>query len=193
MVVMTRWWVWIAVLVASDGCARHDASVAGAATVVLESTDGVAREFPALVTRARWTVLEFFSPSCPCQIAHDGILRRLHERYRARGVQFFAVDSEVGGSLQADEKEARTRAYPFPILLDRGAKVAGALGAEFSTYSVIVDERGDVRYRGGIDSDHIRIRKDSTPYLADALDDLLAGRAPRVAETEAYGCALQKW
>jgi hypothetical protein len=50
-----------------------------------------------------------------------------------------------------------------------------------------------VHYRGGIDSDRIHLHDDRTPYLEQALDDLLAHREPRVAEGKSLGCALQKW
>ena len=34
--------------------------------------------------------------------------------------------------------EARRRGYPFPILVDRGALLADAVGADYATYSVVV-------------------------------------------------------
>jgi hypothetical protein len=146
-----------------------------------------------LPSRAPWTVLVFFSPTCHCLEQHDARLRALYDAYRPRGVQFLMVDSEVRGSPAADEAEARRRGYPFPIVQDRGATLADQLGADYATYSVVLDAEGRVRYRGGIDSDRTHLHDDATPYLQHALDDLLAGHAPRVAQGKALGCALQKW
>ncbi len=146
-----------------------------------------------LPSRAPWTVLVFFSPSCHCLEQHDGRLRSLYDTYYPRGVAFLMVDSEVSGSADRDEAEARRRGYPFPIMQDRGAKLANKLGAEYATYSVVLDGEGLIRYHGGIDSDKTHLHDDATPYLQDALDDVLAGRPPRRAEGKTLGCALQKW
>ena len=156
----------------------------------LPSTDGTSYTLP-LRNPALWTVLVFFSADCDCQAAHDARLRELDHRYRPRGVRFFAIDSEIHAGLARDAAEARSRGYGFPMLIDRHAAVAKALGAEYSTYSVVLDARGRIRYRGGIDSDLVHLRSDATFYLRDALEDLLAGREPHRAYGEALGCALR--
>ncbi len=147
----------------------------------------------ALSRSAPLTVLVFFSPDCHCLSVHEPRLRALFDAYHPRGVQFFMVDSEVRGSLERDASEARRRGYPFPILGDRGAKLADALGAEYATYTVVIDPQARVRYRGGIDTDKSHVHDGATAYLKDALDDLLADREPRVFEGNTLGCSLQKW
>lgn len=141
----------------------------------------------------RLTVLVFFSPTCHCLSAHDERLVRLYRAYHPRGVDVLLVDSEVGATPERDALEAHSRGYPFPIVVDRGAKLANALGAEFASYSVVLDSEGHVRYHGGIDSDRSHLHEDARLYLQKAIDDLLAGRSPRVEEGEALGCTLQKW
>jgi hypothetical protein len=147
----------------------------------------------ALPVRGHITVLVFFSPGCHCLDAHDARLVGMYERFHDRGVEFAMVDSESGGSPERDAREARRRGYPFPIVRDPGARLADALGAQFASYSVVLDADGRVRYRGGIDSDESRLHAGARLYLQDAVEDLLAGRAPRIAEGEALGCALQRW
>ena len=147
----------------------------------------------ALPARAPWTVLVFYSPTCHCLQQHEARLRALYDAYHPRGVQFFMVDSEVRGSPDRDEAEARRRGYPFPIVRDAGATLANELGATYATYSVVLDAAGRIRYDGGIDSDKNHLHEDATPYLQDALDDLLGGHAPRRAEAKTLGCALDKW
>jgi hypothetical protein len=146
-----------------------------------------------LPSHGTFTVLVFFSPGCHCLTLHDARLRELYERYHPRGVELLMIDSETGGSAERDVAEAQRRGYPFPIARDPGAKLARALGARYATYSVVVDGEGRIRYHGGIDSDKSHLHADARPYLRDALEDLLSGRSPRVAEGEALGCALQTW
>lgn len=146
-----------------------------------------------LAEKAPLTVAVFVSAECPCLHAHLERLRGIAAEYAPRGVQFVGVDSEVGGSLDRAKKIERDLALPFPVLVDTEAAFADAVGAEYATYTVVLDREGRVRYRGGIDSDKRKMHDDATAYLRDALDDLLAGRAPRRTQGKALGCVLRKW
>lgn len=146
-----------------------------------------------LAAGARLTVFVFFAAGCHCLEQHEGRLKALYEQYRPRGVQLVMIDSETSASPERDQAEASRRGYPFPILDDRRASLASGLGAEYATYSVVVDAQGRVLYRGGIDSDKTHLSDGAALYLKDALEDILAGHAPRVAEGKAFGCSLQKW
>ncbi len=140
---------------------------------------------------AKVTVLEFFSAHCPCQAQHDARLRELYIRYAPRGAAFRAVSSEESLDRAGEAAEAARRRYPFPLVHDEGGQLARALGADYATYTVVVDPGGHVLYRGGIDSDKRDLHDDARPYLANALDDALAGRPVRVPEAKTLGCALQ--
>jgi peroxiredoxin len=159
--------------------------------LTLQGTDGGAYPLRSAITRGRWTVFVFFSARCPCQKAHDDRLRTLFEEYRSREVQFFLVDSEVGDALERGRSEVVNRNYPVPILADPNAQLAQALGATFATSSVVVDPTGKIRYRGGVDSSKREPDPSSQFYLKNALDALLAGRAPDPAETKSLGCYLR--
>lgn len=164
------------------------------AAAKLTSADGVERPFRDVVAAAPWTVFVFVSADCPCLDAHLDRLRALSATYAPRGVQFFAVDSEVGRTKELLAAETHTFALPFPVVLDPGAKLANGVGAEYATYSVLVDRTGRVVYRGGIDSDKRKLHDDTTPFLREALDDVLAGAAlPKRVEGKTLGCVLRKW
>jgi peroxiredoxin len=157
----------------------------------LPGTDGAMHAVQP--SQARLMVLFFFANHCPCQAAHDARLRDLYALYHARGVDFLAVDSEIGASAPRDAAEAAARAYPFPILIDQGGSLARRLGAEYATEAFVIDRAGAVQYHGGIDSDKLHLHADATPFLREALDDLIADRPPRRAEGKALGCALETW
>jgi hypothetical protein len=105
-------------------------------------------------------------------------------------VAFVAVDSGAGASGARERGAAARRAYPYPILIDARGSVSRALGAEYATYTVVVDRAGRRVYAGGIDSDKTHLQEDATPFLRDALDDALAGRPLRRPEGKVLGCAL---
>lgn len=148
---------------------------------------GVAR----LIAAHRLTVFVFYSAACPCLRAHEPRLERIRADYASRDVALILVDSELDADPAGAAREASRRSYAFPLLVDPEARLARALGAEFATQAIVVDRFGRVQYSGGIDSDKNHLRPSATPYLRDALDDLLQGRSPRRAQPEALGCALQ--
>jgi hypothetical protein len=178
------------IALATTSCAS---SRTAAAPVVFVAPGGELVEPPALLSRARWTVLVFFSPDCHCVAAHEGRLRELEAEYRGRGVQFFWVDSEVGASEERDIAASRRRGLTFPILRDPHARAARRFDARYASDSVVLDAGGVVHYHGGIDSDRDHLRAGADPYLRNALEDLLGGREPRVPRGPALGCTLQTW
>lgn len=141
---------------------------------------------------AKATVIEMFSAHCPCQTVHDARLEELYDEYAPKGVRFFAIDAEAGASPERAKTEAARRGYRFPLLADPSGETARALGATAATHTVVLDGEGRVRYSGGIDSDRVNLTKGATFYVRDALDDLLAGREPRVREGRTLGCALER-
>jgi peroxiredoxin len=183
----------LSLLLASTGCVRSSPLLgAPLAASSLPGTDGVDHAITPGGTD-RLTVLVFFADHCPCQAAHDVRLRELYAAYHPRGVDLFAVDSETGATPERDAAEATKRSYPFPILFDHGGALAKRLRAEYATETFVLDARGVVRYHGGIDADKTSLHPDATPFLRDALDDLLAARTVRRAESKALGCSLQTW
>jgi peroxiredoxin len=173
------------------GCARPPVMGTTVAPRELAGSDGAAHHVPSASPEAHLTVLVFFAAHCPCQAAHDARMLDLYAHYHPLGVDFVAVDPETGSTPQRDASEVAQRGYPFPILVDPGATLARELGAEYATESFVLDRDGTVRYHGGLDSDRKTLHDDATPYLRDALDDLLARRPVRHVESKALGCALQ--
>ncbi len=183
----------LAGLLALTACSTALPAATQVPSTPLVAAGGDVRDVRQLVGEAPFTVLIFFSRTCHCLDQHDARIRALYDEYHPRGVQVMMVDPEIRATPADDAAEATRRGYPFPLLVDPGAKLADALGAEYATYSVVVDAQGNVRYRGGFDSDKTHLREDATPYVRNALDDLLAGRPPRLAEAKTLGCALEKW
>ncbi|CAN5924446.1 hypothetical protein BH11MYX4_BH11MYX4_39730 [soil metagenome] len=174
-------------------CAAPPAKSAGAVvpSLTLVDTAGQRTAFPDDLARARLTVVVFYADHCPCFRVHEERIRELVRVYGPKGVKVLVVDSEVSATAAGDAQAAAERGLPA-IALDPGARLADALDAEYATYTVVFDDHGRIRYRGGIDTDKNVLRDDTRPFLREALDDLLAGREPRVTEGKALGCALQK-
>lgn len=175
-------------------CAPPVAPGTGAEAPPLVAVDegGTVVDVRAAARAANATVIELFSAHCPSQRVHDRRLGELYEQYAPRGVRFFAVDAEAGASPERARREAIARGYRFPLLADPDGAIARALGAAASTHTVVLDRDARIRYAGAIDSDRMHLTADARFYLRDAIDDVLAGRAPRVSETKPLGCALTR-
>lgn len=176
------------------GCAGSGkppaAPVAGAFTLLGEQ--GEPTPLDALLSRSPRTVLLFFTAECPVQKAHDERMRATVAKYRDKGVAFYAVQAEAGADMAAERAEAQRRQIGMPLLQDKGAALADALGVEYSTHVVLLDDKRVVHYSGAEDSERVKATSAVTPYLEQALDAMIAGKEPQVTRSEPLGCPLRK-
>ena len=150
----------------------------------------------ALSNGAQATAVIFTCNHCPYALAwHDRILD-VGRDYADRGVRVLAINSNdseryPADSYQAMQERVRNEHWPLPYLHDENQDVARAYGAKTTPDVFVVDSEGKLRYRGAPDSDHSDPSQDAA-WLRGALDALLEGRAPELAETEPVGCSV-KW
>ncbi len=90
---------------------------------------------------------------------------------------------------EAMAEAARARRLPF-VLLDSQHRVADLYDAVTTPHVFIVDREGILRYRGAVDDVSFRQRRPTRFYLDEAVEALLAGHFPPIAETPAYGCTI---
>lgn len=179
-------------LVACGGAAK-DAGVEVRAPSALSLVEegGGAAPVSSVVARAPLTALVFFDGRCPVLRAHDGRLRALVDAYRPRGVAFHAVVSSLDANVDEERARVRDRRIGMPVVSDPGARLAKALGVEFSAHVVLFDREGRALYSGAIDDDRGQLREGAVPYARDAIDAALAGKPIVVSKTEALGCPLR--
>jgi thiol-disulfide isomerase/thioredoxin len=135
---------------------------------------------------------------CPYVIAYEPRLVALAKRYQEKGsVAFVAVNANDATRYPDDGMEpmkarARERGFPFPYLRDDSQAFVRTLGARFTPELYVFDRERKLRYHGRIDDNHRDESKVTSKDLENALDALLAGKDPPVAETVAFGCSV-KW
>lgn len=133
---------------------------------------------------------------CPYVQAWEGRLSAIASDYADRGVRVVAVNSNDArahpdDSFEEMEKRSRAQSFTFDYLYDEPQAVAEALGAERTPEVFVYDHDRRLRYHGAIDDNRDEAGV-SQQYLRDALDALLAGDEPAVADTPAVGCTV-KW
>lgn len=163
----------------------------------LEDTEGGAHTVPmAGVLAPPATVILVTCNHCPYVIAWNPRLRSVAGTYQPRGVRMLAVNANDSSRYPADSPAAmarfvRDQRWPIPYLHDESQAVARALGALTTPHVFVFDGEQRLVYRGAPDSDHQDPTQDAR-WLRDALDAVLAGRVPPLAETDPRGCSV-KW
>lgn len=141
-------------------------------------------------------VVAFWCNHCPYVRAWEDRFNAIARDYSERGVVTVAIcandaSSHPGDSFENMALHAGERGYVFAYARDDSQSVARAYGAERTPEIVVLDRGRAVAYRGAID-DSTDPETVTTHHLRDALDALLAGRAPSIASTPADGCTI-KW
>jgi len=169
--------------------------LSAAAAVKFDLPDTNGTRHTAEEWRAKKAVVLFFTMTdCPLANGYVPEMNRLSASYGPKGVAFYAVQVDDTVSDAAVKKYAQEFAYAFPMLNDRRQILARLTGAKVTPEVAVLSSTGDVLYLGRIDNkveDLTRPRYAATePELRNALDAVLAGRAPKEARTRAVGCSI---
>ncbi len=133
---------------------------------------------------------------CPYVQAWEGRLIAIQRDYADRGLRVVAISSnDVAShpedSLEQMQRRAREQGFTFDYVYDESQEIARTLGSERTPEVFLYDGDRRLVYHGAIDDN-----RDETVvtqrYLRDALDAVLAGQAPAVADTPPVGCTV-KW
>jgi len=162
----------------------------------LPGVDGRSYSLSALSAGKKATVVVFMCNHCPYVLAWLERLMAIARDYQAEGVAFAGINANDPAKYAADDYAgmqalAKERGLPFPYLHDESQEVTGAYGAERTPEVLVFDADLKLRYHGAPDDNYDETLAE-VPYLRNALDAVLAGQEPPVAETPPVGCTI-KW
>jgi peroxiredoxin len=145
---------------------------------------------------ARALVLVQSCNHCPYVQGWEGRLIAIQRDYAEQDVRIVAISSNDVASHPEDsfeqmEVRAREQGFNFDYLYDESQSIARALGAERTPEVFLFDGERRLAYHGAIDDNRDETAV-TTHYLRDALDAVLAGKTPAVADTPPVGCTV-KW
>ena len=159
----------------------------------LPDQDGIAHELYGFKDAAA-VVIMIQGNGCPIVRNAWPVYRQLRETYRANGVEFLLLNSNLQDDATSVRREAATFKMDAPILLDEKQAVGESLHL-IRTAEVLVIDPGtwDIVYRGPLD-DRLTYEAQKPAatehYLRDALDAVLAGRPIETPKREALGCLI---
>lgn len=142
-------------------------------------------------------VVVFSCNHCPYVQAYEDRMIALQRDYEAKGARFALINSNEADNYPEDSfanmaARAQKLGYNFPYLRDETQQVARAYNATHTPHLFVFDAQRRLAYTGKIDDNWQDAAAVKQPFLREALDDILAGRAPRLAQTQAIGCTI-KW
>ena len=138
----------------------------------------------------------FSCNTCPWVIAWEDRYVELADTYKDKGVGIVAINSnetqfENVDSMEEMQEHAKEQGYNFYYTMDNGSKLASEFGATRTPHIYLFDNKDKLVYRGAIDDNARKPDKVENTYLADAIDNMLAGSAIDPTATKALGCAIK--
>jgi peroxiredoxin len=142
-------------------------------------------------------VIIFSCNHCPYVQAWEDRMVAIQTDYGDKGVQLIAINANDTKKYPDDDfpkmkERAREKGFNFVYLQDETQEVAQVYGAERTPEVFLFDKDGLLRYHGSIDDNFRDAKQIKHHYLRDALDAVLAGKSPPMAETRLVGCTI-KW
>ncbi len=178
---------WLGGIGASLGALQRYAATAGRAqSPRVDASDLVA----AHRTPGHGLVIMAVHPLCPCTKASLAELGDLLARSRDTCAALILEYQPLRPPADWPRGEASLElgGRSIPVVSDRGGRLASALGAQTSGHVVFVDQRGTIRFHGGLTI--ARGHRGRAP-AQDAILTALTGGQPTLASAPVYGCALE--
>ena len=142
------------------------------------------------------TLVVFSCNTCPWVIRWEDRYVSLANTYAQKGIGMIAVNSNAarfGGedSLEEMLEHAKNNGYNFPYAQDPESELASAFGATKTPHIYLFNADDKLVYRGAIDDNAKNAKKVDEPFLANAIDALLAGNPINPQTTKALGCSIK--
>ncbi len=142
------------------------------------------------------TLVVFSCNTCPWVIRWEDRYVSLANTYAQKGIGMIAVNSNAarfGGedSLEEMLEHAKNKGYNFPYAQDPESELASAFGATKTPHIYLFNGDDKLVYRGAIDDNAKNAKKVDVPFLANAIDALLAGNPINPQTTKALGCSIK--
>jgi hypothetical protein len=169
-------------------------SAIAAADVRLPDLDDRAIDPFKLPAGTKAVAFLFVSVECPISNRYAPEVRRLHDKFTAQGVAFSLIYPNPMEPVAAIRRHLEDYSYPMRALRDPRQELAKAAGATITPEAAVFDSHGSLLYRGRIDDRYVSLGVErpiaSRRDLDEALTDIVAGKAPRQATTQAVGCFI---
>jgi peroxiredoxin len=143
--------------------------------------------------KGKAVVVVFTGTQCPLANLYLPRLAELHKEFSPQGVSFLAIYSNLQDDARKVAEHSKKQHIPYPVLRDETQAVADQFGARRTPEVFVLDATRTVRYQGRIDDQFgvdVRRNKATRHDLAEALREIVNGKAVSVASTPVAGCLI---
>lgn len=194
----SRWLLGFAFLFAAMGADARAADevrdpLLGKKVVDFSLTEVRGKTFRLAEAKEPIVAVIFVGNDCPLARLYVPRMAELSARFRAKGVLLVAINSNQQDRVADIAAQARSQRLDFPVLKDPDGRVAEQFGATRVPEAFVLDRDRVVRFHGRIDDQYfvgISRPKPTREDLALAIEDLLSGQTPRVAQAPLAGCFI---
>lgn len=139
-------------------------------------------------------VMIFVRTDCPISNSYAPEVKRLHEAYKGKGIDFQLIYSEPGLTEAGMRKHISDYGYLMPSERDEKHRFSKPAGATV-TPEAVVFVNGKVVYKGRIDDRFEALGKSRRAAakhdLEEVLNMIVEGKQIRSRVTKAVGCAIE--
>ena len=171
-----------------------------APAVSAEDTHGKAVNLAEM--KGKIVVLEWTNHACPFVRKHydSKNIQTLQSYSKEKDVVWISVISSAQGKQgfvtaeEANKIVAAEESHAAHIVLDPSGAIGKAYDAKTTPHMFVIDKQGKLAYMGAIDDVSSADVKDvarATNYVRAAMDDLMAGKTPKVEASSPYGCGIK--
>lgn len=165
------------------------------ADVAMKNVDGKEVSIRS-VAGAKGTLVVFTCNHCPWAKAWESRIVEIGNAAAAKGIGVIAVNANDPAAYAEDSfdemrKRAGERGMRFPYVVDADSGVARAFGATRTPEVFLFDAKGLLVYKGAVDDNAKDPAAVKERFLANAVDAVASGSAPKVSETKALGCSIK--
>lgn len=154
-----------------------------------KSIDGKDISLKSALQGADAVVVCFTCNKCPVAVAYEDRFIEFNKQYKGKKVTFIALNcNNKTEGLEQMKQRAEEKGFNFVYAFDSSGDAAREYGARVTPELFVVDNSGKVQYHGAFDDNQ---RKPTKAFLVSAVDAVLAGKAPEIAETKAFGCGIK--
>ncbi len=163
----------------------------------LPGSDGRTHTFAGL-RGPRGTLIFFTCNHCPYVVGSEDRMLAFYDQVAPQGIAMIAVHSNETKDHPDDAfprvlDRMRVKGFRWLSLHDETQRVARAYGAQRTPHYFLFNAADRLVYSGRMDNSPRDASQAITHELQDAVDDMLAGRPPRRAQTDAIGCNVKWW
>ena len=149
---------------------------------------------------AKGFIVIFTCNTCPYAVASEERMVALDQEFKSKGYPVIAINPN-NPAVQADDtyelmqEKAKEAGFTFPYLYDESQTIYAKYGATKTPHVYLLqkeDGKNVVKYIGAIDDNVRNASEVKERFLANAVNELLAGKEISVKETKAIGCSVKQ-